>query len=256
MTVKDFVHSRPFSNLVLFVIIANAVLIGIETYTSNRIIRASQEVCLCIFVVEIALKFLYRGSTRSFFSDAWNIFDIIVVGAAFIPGVGSATTSLRVLRVFRVLRIVKGVPELRRIVSVLARSVVSMGYIGMLMVIVLYVYAVVGVHLFGETQQEFATLHESCFSLFRTLTGDDWVSLRDRGLTDRDYWVVTVYHVSWIILSAFVMLNLVIGAIVDHYGRAREDETPNQGEWSEKHLLELVDELNRLVKQRARKGVP
>ena len=135
MSVKDFVHSRTFANAVLFVIIVNALLIGVETYTPWRVIRASQQVCLCLFVVEIGLKFIYRSSTHSFLRDTWNIFDIIVVGAAFMPSVGGVTTSLRVLRVFRVLRIVKGIPELRRIVSVLGRSIVSMGYIGLLMLV-------------------------------------------------------------------------------------------------------------------------
>ena len=252
MPVKDFVHSRTFSNTVLLVIIVNALLIGIETYTPNRVIGTLQQICLCLFVVEIGLRFIYRETTHSFFSDPWNIFDIIVVGAAFIPSTGAVTSSLRILRVFRVLRIIKGIPELRRIVSVLARSVVSMGYISLLMVVVLYVYAVVGVHLFGRSQPEFATLHESCFSLFRTLTGDDWVSLRERGITGQDYWVVTIYHVSWIILSAFVMLNLVIGAIVDHYGAFRESDSAKREECSEERLVELVDELNRIVKRRSR----
>ncbi|MCK4658898.1 MAG: ion transporter [Phycisphaerae bacterium] len=256
MPLKDFVHSRTFSNTVLLVIIANALLLGIETYTPHRLIRTLQQVCLCLFVVEIGLRFIYRKSTHSFFSDTWNIFDIIVVGAAFIPSVGGVTTSLRVLRVFRVLRIIKGIPELRRIVSVLARSFVSMGYIGLLLVVVLYVYAVVGVQLFGRSQPEFATLHESCFSLFRILTGDDWVSLHERGITRQDYWVVTIYHVSWIILSAFVMLNLVIGAIVDHYGSVREDERPRRQECDEERLLELVDELNRIVKQGSKGDTP
>ncbi len=256
MSIRDFVHSRTFAATVLFVIILNALLIGIETYTPWRVIRASQQVCLWVFVVEIGLKFIYRRSTHAFLADAWNIFDIIVVGAAFIPSVGGVTTSLRVLRVFRVLRIVKGIPELRRIVSVLARSIVSMGYIGLLMLVVLYVYAVVGVQLFGGSQPEFATLHESCFSLFRTLTGDDWVSLRQRGIAGQDYWVVTIYHVSWIILSAFVMLNLVIGAIVDHYGALREGESAKREESSEERLVELVDELNRIVKRRSRGGGP
>lgn len=125
MSIKDFVHGRAFSNTVFFVVIVNALLIGIETYTACSVIRASQQVCLCLFVVEIGLKFIYRRSTHSFLADAWNMFDITVVGAAFIPSVGGVTTSLRPLRVFRVLRIVKGIPELRRIVSVLARSIVS-----------------------------------------------------------------------------------------------------------------------------------
>ena len=255
MPVKDFVHSRTFSTTVLLVITANALLIGIETYTPNRAVLTLQQICLWLFVVEIGLRFMYRKPTHSFFSDTWNVFDIIVVGAAFIPGVGGVTTCLRILRVFRVLRIIKSVPELRRIVSVLARSLVSMGYIGLLMVVVLYVYAVVGVQLFGRSQPEFATLHESCFSLFRALTGDDWISLRDSGITEHSYWVVTIYHVSWIILSSFVMLNLVIGAIVDHYGRVRESESPRRKECSEERLRELVDELNRVVKQRSREDI-
>ena len=113
-----------------------------------------------------------------------------------------------------------------------------------------------GVQVCGRSRPECATLHESCFSLFRTLTGDDWVSLRERGLTGQDYWVVTIYHVSWIVLSAFVMLNLVIGAIVDHYGAFTEGESARHEECSEERLVELVDELNRIVRRRRRGDDP
>ena len=64
---------------------------------------------------------------------------------------------------------------------------------------------------------EYGTLHEAFFSLFRSLTCEDWTDLRYDGLPHGNYWIVTVYHVSWIMLSTFLLINLVVGAVLNNY---------------------------------------
>ena len=99
-----------------------------------------------------------------------------------------------------------------------------MTYISLLMFICFYVYAIMAVELFGPTQAEYATLHESFFSLFRSLTAEDWTDLRYDGLGGANYWLVTLFHVSWIILSTFLLINLVVGAVINNYNEVQEIE--------------------------------
>lgn len=62
------------------------------------------------------------------------------------------------------------------------------------------------------------------FTLFRALTGEDWTDLRYNLITASQHGVVKVsptvitsYHILWFVLSAFLLLNLVVGAIVNNY---------------------------------------
>ena len=67
-------------------------------------------------------------------------------------------------------------------------------------------------------------LSETMFTLFRVLTGEDWTDIRynlttasEKGLINSPAWVITAYHVLWYVLSAFLLLNLLVGAILNNY---------------------------------------
>lgn len=249
-SVRRFVHSSGFNHFILWIIVLNAVLIGVETYVHRPILSLLERLCVAIFVAEIGLKFRYSDSKRAWLRDGWNWFDIIVVGSALIPNVSQAVSVLRILRVLRVMRLVKGIPELRMIVSVLARSITSMTYIGLLMLIVFYVYAVAGVVFFGQHQPEFSTLHETFFSLFRLLTADDWSDLRQASLSYANWWLVTIYYCSWIILSTFLLINLMVGAIINNYQEVQQIELHRHLADDDRRIMELSAELNRLLRNR------
>lgn len=256
MSVRAIVNSPWFAWSILGVIVFNAILIGISTYVTYPIVRTLEWICVWIFVVEILLKFYARDSSKAFFTDGWNIFDIVIVGAAFVPNIAGASTVLRILRVFRVFRLVKTVSELRLIVEVLVRSVRSMAYIAILMFICFYVYAVMGVELFGKTQPEhYGTLHEAFFSLFRSLTAEDWTDLRYAGLEHSDYWLVTGFHVTWILLATFLLINLVVGAVINNYHEVQEIQKHERSTASEldKRIIELSGELQALLKAKVAK---
>lgn len=84
----------------------------------------------------------------------------------------------------------------------------------------------------------FGDLGEAVFTLFRELTGEDWTDLRYNHLTASKYGVIhinstiiTTYHVSWFCLSAFLLLNLVTGAVINNYQLAigeKEEEKKQQ----------------------------
>ena len=256
MNVKAIVNSNAFGRAILGVIIFNALLIGASTYHKLPVFHVLEWVCIWIFVAEIALKFYARESVKSFFSSGWNVFDIIVVGSAFVPNISTIATLLRVLRVFRVLRLVDGLEELRLIVGVLIRSLSSMMYIGLLMFICFYIYAVMGVELFGERQPfHYGTLHEAFFSLFRSLTCEDWTDLRYDGVGEGgNYWIVTIFHVSWIMISTFLLINLVVGAVLNNYQEAHTIEIKKKEavapETLDARIAEVSKELNELLEQK------
>lgn len=256
---KDRVHAivygDTFNWFIAAVIVFNAVLIGIDTYpiseTAHHWLVLLETACLAIFIIEIALKFTFSHTKVGYFKDGWNIFDIIVVGGALIPAAGGFAPVLRVLRVFRVLRLVKVLPELRLIISVLYRSVASMAYIAVLMIIVFYIYAVLAVNFFGGAQPDnYGTLHEALFSLFRSMTAEDWTDLRYEGLTEGASWFwVTIFHVSWILISTFIILNLIVGAIINNYHEVQQTEKRQNASIAdrEERIILLMVELKQLL---------
>lgn len=254
---RDIVEARWFNSVTLAVIVLNAILIGVETYLVTPLTQALQWACVWVFVAEIIVRFLGRTSTRDYFRDGWNWFDIVVTAAAFVPEVAGASTILRVLRVLRILRLVRSIPELRLIVSVLTRSIASMTYIGLLMAVCFYVFAIIGFKLFGKLQPEFATLHESLFTLFGSLTLEGWTDLRNRAIeAGGNYLTVTLFHTIWVILATFLLVNLIVGAIINNYQEVQEIESRGKKHGPDADLdariLELSKELHQLVRARGR----
>lgn len=259
---RRLVDSRAFNGVIVGVILLNAALIGAGTYTDHpaalRLLWLVESVCVAIFVVEIALRFAARSSTAAFFRDGWNVFDVLVVAAALVPASNGIGPVLRILRVFRVLRLVKTVPELRMIVDVLARSVASMRHVALLAAILFYVYAVIGVKLFGgeahPLHAHFQTVHEACFTLFRILTGDDWTQLRyDLAAAGAPVAGFTLYQVSWIIVATFLLVNLIVGAVINNYQKVQdiEQHRSRSPDDEDARLQELTAELSTLLAARA-----
>ncbi len=259
---RGLVESARFNAFIIAVIVLNAVLIGLSTYVSEptalRAIGLIETLCVGIFLVEIVLRFLARDSTAAFFRDGWNVFDLVIVVAALVPASNGIGPVLRILRVFRVLRLVKTIPELRLIVNVLVRSVASMKYVALLALILFYVYAVIGVKLFGldghPMQPHFASIHEACFTLFRILTGDDWTQMRyELAQSGRSVASFTAFQVSWILIATFLLVNLIVGAVINNYQKVQEIEQHRSlaPDTSEARLRGLVRELDAILNARA-----
>jgi voltage-gated sodium channel len=255
-------ESKWFGGFVLAVIVLNGVLVGWQTYDmENTFIKHALNVCLGIFVIELVVKLLAAMQTRTlgaFFKDGWNIFDMVVVVGSFLPAADPTMTALvRVIRVLRVFRLVRSVPELRLIVTVLVKSVVSMKYITLLAGIILFIYGVIGVKLFGQYMpKEYGSLHESFFTLFRVLTGDNWSDLRYAAEGQSWQWKNTFYHVSWIIVSTFLLINLIVGAVLNNYQEVQEAERNRERklDTSDERLAALAEEMQAILKVRGAKG--
>ena len=101
-------NSHVFEIIITIVIIVNSVLIGVETYTDDATIKLIQTIILYIFTFEIIMRFIAARNLKEFFTNGWNIFDLLLVIIGYVPETlvanASAMMALRVLRVFRVLR--------------------------------------------------------------------------------------------------------------------------------------------------------
>ena len=148
-------QSPLFQFLVIFIIILNAITLGINTYEINNYIKKIIELLdyaiTIFFVIEILIRFIGEPNKINFFKNGWNIFDSLIVLISLIPVPNNSSyLLLRLLRIFRVLRIISVVPELKKIIEALIDSIKRVFYVSLLLFIILYVYATIGSILFSE----------------------------------------------------------------------------------------------------------
>jgi len=212
-----WVESLPVQKFVIAVIVINAITLGLETSAGVMAARGPwrkvlDTAALGIFVVELLLK-LYAFGPR-FFRNAWNVFDLIVVGIALVPASGPFAV-LRALRVLRVLRLISMMPRLRFVVEALLAAVPGIAAIAGLMALIYYVFAVIATGLFGPSFPDwFGTLGNSLYSLFQIMTLESWSMGIVRPVMEVYPWA-WAFFVPFILVATFTMLNLFIAIIVN-----------------------------------------
>jgi len=234
---RGFVESAAFQNVIIGVILINAVTLALETAPATvgpylDILRIVDHVCLGIFVVELLTKLaLYR---LGFFKSGWNWFDFIIVGISLVPAAESLS-ALRALRILRVLRIVSIIPSLRRVVEAGIRALPGMGSIVLVLMMLFVIGAVVATKLYGPSfPQYFGTLGDSLFSLFTVMTLEGWPDLaREVMDVHPNAWA---FFIPFLVITAFMVLNLFIGVIVNAMEETAQEE--------ELKLEEVERELN------------
>ena len=201
----------------MVLIVVNATALGLETSESvtsavGPQLRAFEQTVVAIFCLEVLLR-IYAHRTN-FFRDPWSVFDFIVVAITLAPA--SETFSvLRALRVLRVLRLVSAIPRLRRVVAALLHAVPGVASVGVLLLIVFYVFAVISTKLFGQEFPDwFGTVGKSMYSLFQIMTLESWSMGIVRPVMEVEPWAWLVF-VAFILLSSFTVLNLFIAIIID-----------------------------------------
>ena len=211
--------SRIFQFIVISIIILNAITLGVNTYELNSYIINSIQILdyaiTVFFVVEILIRFIGEPKKINFFKSGWNIFDTIIVLISLIPiPNNSSFLLLRLLRVFRVLRLISAIPELKKIIQALIDSIKRVFYVGLLLFIILYIYATIGSILFSNhSPDRWSDVGTSLITLFQVLTLSSWETVM-LPLQDK-FWWAWIYFISFIIICAITMLNLLIAILVD-----------------------------------------
>ena len=212
-------ESRIFQFIVVLIIILNAITIGVNTYSLSQFIRQTIDYIdysiTVFFVIEILIRFIGEPKKLNFFKSGWNIFDTLIVLLSLVPiPNNSSFLLLRLLRVFRVLRLISVVPELKKIIEALLSSIVRVFYVGLLLFIILYIYATIGSILFSnDIPERWGDVGVSMITLFQVLTMSSWEQVM---LPLQDvYWWAWIYFFSFIIICGITMLNLLIAILVD-----------------------------------------
>ncbi|TFB18860.1 ion transporter [Filobacillus milosensis] len=252
------VEKKAFQNFIILLILANAVLIGMETYPSiynqyGSILNVLDIIILAIFTIEIGLKLIASEPSSKFFRDGWNVFDFLIVAFSYIFVGSSFVTVLRILRVLRLFRTISVVPSLRKLVNALLMTLPSLGTIMLLLGIVFYIFSVIGTVLYSEVSTEyFGTIQHTALTLFQMITLESWASGVMRPVMEEAPYS-WIYFVTFILAGSFVVLNLFVGVIVNNFEKVEKMELgQDNGEEELKqeisHLRTEIKELKELVK--------
>lgn len=251
---KIFIENNFVVNFILGVIIFNSIILGLMTYPQlyekyGTILHYSNIICVLIFTVEIAIKLYVYG--KSFFRDGWNNFDFILVAISWIPtgGVFSSFRAFRVLRALRALRLVTRLQKLRLIVQAIIESVPNVAWASVLLMLIFYIFAIMGTTMYAEANPEyFGTIGKSMYTLFQIMTLDDWSTEIVRPINEL-YPFAWLYFVSFILVSAFVVLNVIVGVIVNAIGELSEFHRKKEELRKLRKATNLEKELSKLKKQ-------
>ena len=239
---ENFFHNLKeniFFNVVVFiVIIFAAVIAGMETFSLNttleKFISNSDYFISIFFISEILIRILGEKHKLNFFKDAWNSFDFIIVCVSLVPidGFGNLIVA-RLVRVFRVLRLVTHVPQFKILINALLISIPRVLYVIGLMFIIFYIYAVIGSFMFAEIDPDrWGNLFLSLWTLFQVSTLEGWpdimlIQFNENAMT----WI---YFFTFIILIAMILMNMIVGVIIDVIVQENETEIRVEKEILEK----------------------
>lgn len=221
--------SGPFTAVVFLVIVINAAVLGAETYEGfarrhGGVLDAINDACLGIFVVELAIRIAAHGRRpQHFFRSGWNVFDFVVVAAGFTPGLGRDTTVLRLVRLARIVRVVSILPDLRVLLVAVGRSIPGVASLAVMAVLLVYVYGILGWLLFAEQiPDRWGNIGTAMLNLFVMLSLENLPDNLREGMAVHPWsWI---YFVSFALMASFLLLNILIGVIINSMEEARAIE--------------------------------
>lgn len=266
---QDISNSKTFKLFIFSLILISAVLVGIETYQDvasrhRLLLKFIDGFIVFCFTIEIIVKILAMGKRPwDYFTDPWNVFDFLIVAICLIPNVDTHyVVVLRIVRVLRILRMITFLPKLRLLIGALLKSIPSMGYVIMLLTLLFYIYAIVGVFLFGVADpMHFGDLVHAMVTLFKVLTLEGWTDIMNvhiYGSVEGNQNIISLwpflYFASFILIGAMIIMNLFIGVIMNSMQESQNEmieeikEVKTNAQDSEELFKRIVSRLDELQK--------
>ncbi|GAB0191540.1 sodium channel protein type 1 subunit alpha [Grus japonensis] len=262
--VFDFVTKQAFDISIMILICLNMVTMMVETDDQSEdmenILYWINLVFIVLFTGECVLKLI--SLRHYYFTVGWNIFDFVVVIlsivgmflAEMIEKYFVSPTLFRVIRlarIGRILRLIKGAKGIRTLLFALMMSLPALFNIGLLLFLVMFIYAIFGMSNFAYVKREvgiddmfnFETFGNSMICLFQITTSAGWDGLLapilNSGEPDCDPHkdhpgssvkgdcgnpsVGIFFFVSYIIISFLVVVNMYIAVILENFSVATEE---------------------------------
>lgn len=228
--IKSIVDSDLFNSFIIIVILFSAVLVGFSVDLNHssqylQLVNSLEFIILIIFSIEIIMRILAEEKPLDFFLDAFNLFDFLIVAICFVPFQSKAVYVLILVRVFRTFRIFRAFPNLRPVMKGIVKSLSSVFFVAILLIVMIYIYAVLGVSLFGSVDPvHFGSLWKGLFTLFQILTLENWNTIM---LPANAAYPLggPLYFVSFIIIGTMIIMNLFLGIIIGNMSKAIEQAT-------------------------------
>ncbi len=209
------VNSRAFQTGVLALILANAAILGAETFAGVQAaigpaLLLADRVIIYAFVGEIILRIV--AERGEYFSKGWNIFDFVIVLIS-LAAATSGLAALRAFRVLRVLRVITVIPRMRVVVSALLDSIPGIASVGVVLTLIVYVFAVIAANLYGpEHPARFGDVFTAMYTLFQVMTLEGWPDIAGNvAETHPRSWV---FFLTFVLIATFTMLNLFVAIVV------------------------------------------
>ncbi|CAH2106214.1 unnamed protein product [Euphydryas editha] len=263
--IKAIVNHKYFQQGILLAILINTLSMGIEYHNQPEeltvIVEYSNIVFSAIFAVEMLLKIIAEGPFK-YIANGFNVFDgVIVILSAFelAQSMGNehdlaGSSGLSVLRTFRLLRILKLVrfmPNLRRQLFVMLRTMDNVAIFFSLLVLFIFIFSILGMYLFGGkfckfiedngserdcTCPEIVSHHPKCecdrkhfnnilwatVTVFQVLTQEDWNVVLFNGMEKTSHWAA-LYFVALMTFGNYVLFNLLVAILVEGFSSERNE---------------------------------
>ena len=261
--VKDFPRLQPLARIVdsnafqMFisgVIILNAIVLGLETYVAEdsptfTLLMRLNEAFYIVFLIELIARMVsYFPRPLNFFRSGWNIFDFVVIGAALIPAVRAQAEVIRLLRLARIVRLLRFLPDARVLIATMGKALPSVFSMVVLVVLILFIYGMIGFVLFGEAlPDEWGNIGSAMMTLFILLTLENFPTYLDQAQEVTP--LASVFFLSYVLIAAFVVLNLVLGIVIGSMEEAREEERARLRKEEQKEHVSLVELVLGMRKQ-------
>jgi len=222
---SKIVYSSPFEITIAFVILLNAISLGLLTMpgitgNAQTTLETLDRYALYVYTAELILRMISYGTKPwEFFRRSWNIFDFLIV--ALSPIFSGQVVVLRLLRLLRLIRIFRFLPEVRVLTVSIIRSIPPLLSMGVLIFLALYIYGMAGILL---TLENFP------------------VYLEEAVLVSP---LALPFYLSYIFIIVFTVLNVLIGIVLNAMDEARSENRERMNKM--KQLDEIVHEVDEMT---------
>uniref|UniRef100_A0A8C2G3W7 Voltage-dependent T-type calcium channel subunit alpha n=1 Tax=Cyprinus carpio TaxID=7962 RepID=A0A8C2G3W7_CYPCA len=260
---------------ITIVIGLNVITMSMEHYHQPKVLDEALKICNYIFTIIFVLESVFKlvaFGFRRFFKDRWNQLDLAIVLLsimgitleeievnASLPINPTIIRIMRVLRIARVLKLLKMAVGMRALLDTVIQALPQVGNLGLLFMLLFFIFAALGVELFGdlicdelhpcEGLGRYATFKNfgmAFLLLFRVSTGDNWNGIMKDTLRDcsqdtgicYNTVVSPIYFVSFVLTAQFVLVNVVIAVLMKHLEESNK-EAKEEAELEAEMELEL-----------------
>uniref|UniRef100_A0A8B9X1W7 Sodium channel protein n=1 Tax=Bos mutus grunniens TaxID=30521 RepID=A0A8B9X1W7_BOSMU len=262
--VFDLVTHQVFDIIIIILILLNMLSMMAETHKQSETMKHLLECFNLAFVVIFAIECFIKifALRQYYFANGWNLFDCVIVLLSIVSSVVSALKTeaqipfpptlfrmVRLVRIGRILRLVRAARRIRTLLFALMMSLPSLFNIGLLLFLVMFIYAIFGMNSFRKVKEEsgiddifnFQTFTSSMLCLFQITTTAGWDALLSPMLKSNKSCdpkteschlstIAIIYFVTYIIISSLIVVNMYIAVILENFNVATEESEDPLGE--------------------------